>query len=143
MKWLTYLGIFLLLVLLICLCRVWFCRSKSSSMSTAPSGEPPSSTPLQPPNSNPHYVYVPAPAGHQGMAPGGAIWVPEPNSTWQPASSHQASWSGQNQSSQGWTEQGFPRAPSMAQFCDLPPSYDEAIVAKPQDHGVEYKEGLK
>ena len=136
-------------MLLICLCRVWFCQSKCSSSSTLPSGEPPSLIFLQPPNTSPHYVYVPAPARHQSMEPGGApsglraIWVPEPNSSWQPASSHQGSWPGHNHSNQGWTEQGFPTAPSVAQFGDLPPTYDEAIVAKPQDLGVECKEGFK
>ena len=148
MNWLIYLGVFLLLVLLVCFARR-FCRLRSSTSSTLPSREPPSSSLLQSPNSNPHYMYVPAPAGHQAMGPGGSIWVPEPSSSWQPAATQQGIWAGQNQSNQGWAQNqnqsnpGFPTAPSMAEFGDLPPTYDEAIVATSQELGVSYKQGLK
>ena len=153
MSWLMYLAIFLLLVLLVCFARR-FCRFKSSNSSTVPSGEPPQPTLLQPPNSNPHYMYVPVPAGHQTMGPGGSIWVQEPSSSWQPTANHQGVWAGENQSNQGWAQnqtqgnqgwaqQGFPTAPSMAEFGDLPPTYDEAIVATPQELGVSYKQGFK
>ena len=83
-------------------------------------------------------MYVPAPAGHQAMGPGGSIWVPEPSSSWQPTATQQGLWAGQTQSNQG-----FPTAPSMAEFGDLPPTYDEAIVATSQELGVSYKQGLK
>ena len=125
-------------------CR--FCRLKNSTSSTVASGEPPSSTLLQSPNPNPHYMYVPAPAGHQAMGPGGSIWVPEPSSSWQPTANQQGIWAGQNQSNhgwaqnqnqsnQGWAQQGLPMAPSLAELGDLPPTYDEAI-ATPQEPGV-------
>ena len=152
MSLLIYLGVFLLLVLLVCFARR-FCRLRSSTSSTLPSREPPSSSLLQPPNSDPHYMFVPAPAGHQAMGPGGSIWVPEPSSNWQPTANQQGIWAGQTQSNQGWAQNhsqnqnqsnpGFPTAPSMAEFGDLPPTYDEAIVATLQELGVSYKQGLK
>ena len=137
-----YVVVFLLLLLLVCFARR-FCRLKSNTSSTLPSGEPPSSTLLQAPNSSPHNMYVLAPAGPQTVGPGGSIWVPEPSSSWQPTPNQQGIWAGQNQSNQGWDQQGFPTAPSVAEFGDLPPTYDEAIVAKPQELGVQYKQGLK
>ena len=75
--------------------------------------------------------------------------MPEPSSSWQPTANQQGIWAGQNQSNQGWAQnqnqsnQGFPTAPSMAEFGDLPPTYDEAIVATSQELGVSYKQGLK
>ena len=134
MKWLMCVGLFLLLlVLLSCLAclATRFCH-RLKSRSTAPSGEPPSSpTLLQPPNS----MYVPAPDRHQDMGPGGCLWVPEPNSSWQPSANQQQQGAGAGQN-QGWTQRGFPTAPStMPQFSDLPPTYDEAIVAKSQALG--------
>ena len=113
------------------------------SRSTSPSGEPPSSATLlqQPPNSNLHYMYVPAPVGHQDMGPGGCLWLPEPNSSWQP-SANQEQGTGAGQNNQGWVQRGFPTAPSMAQCGDLPPTYDEAIVAKSQELVVEHRQGL-
>ena len=126
MKWPMYVGIFFVLLLLLCFARR-FCRLESSS--SVPSREPPS-TQLQPPSSSPHYMYVPS--GNQVMGPGGAIWVPEPNSSWQPAGNHQMTWSGQNQSNQGLVQQGFPTALfTSQQLGDLPPTYDEAVLAKP------------
>ena len=78
--------------------------------------------------------------GHHALGPRGSVWVPEPNSSWQPlANQHQATWaSGPNQGTQNQTQQRFALAPSVPHLADLPPSYDEAVMGKAQGPGLQY-----
>ena len=143
MSSLLFIVILIICILLACCLIRRCCRSNQAgavhSVNSAPSEGPgPAPSLSQSASSNAHYIY----AGHHALGPGGSVWVPEPNSIWQPlANQHQATWaSGPNQGTQNQTQQRFALAPSMPHLADLPPSYDEAVMGKAQGPGLQYSE---